>query len=311
MSQPATRVPPLPRLARPVPRVGVVGPARLALRQYLDDYDRDLAGAFRDDADAQEIVVNRTAAVERVLAYAWHSWIGDTVDASLIAVGGFGRRELFPHSDVDLLILTVASPEPRLIRAVEAFCACLWDLRIKPGLAVRDLAGCRQLAAQDASVYTNLIEARLLAGSQVLAERLLAPLPDETLWTPARFLAAKQAEQAVRHQRFGDTAYNLEPQLKEGPGGLRDLQLVGWLGRVVAGSADPVVMVEAGLLDASESDALATARATLFRIRYALHLLAGRAEERLLFDYQRELARTLGYRDEHAEIVGVLVTIAE
>lgn len=305
MSQPATRVPPLPRLARPVPRVGVVGPARLALRQYLDDYDRDLAGAFRDDADAQEIVVNRTAAVERVLAYAWHSWIGDTVDASLIAVGGFGRRELFPHSDVDLLILTVASPEPRLIRAVEAFCACLWDLRIKPGLAVRDLAGCRQLAAQDASVYTNLIEARLLAGSQVLAERLLAPLPDETLWTPARFLAAKQAEQAVRHQRFGDTAYNLEPQLKEGPGGLRDLQLVGWLGRVVAGSADPVVMVEAGLLDASESDALATARATLFRIRYALHLLAGRAEERLLFDYQRELARTLGYRDEHADNLGV------
>jgi [protein-PII] uridylyltransferase len=300
-----TRVPPLPRLAKPVPRVGVVGPARLALRQYLVDYDRDLAGAFRDHAEAEEIIVARTAAIDCMLNYAWLSWLGETVNAALIAVGGFGRGEQFPHSDVDLLILTVESPEPRVMRAIEAFCACLWDLGIKPGLAVRDIAGCRELAAQDVSVYTNLIEARYLAGSQELAERLLARLPDEGLWTPARFLVAKQAEQAARHLRFGDTAYNLEPQLKEGPGGLRDLQLIGWLGRTIAGSADPGMMVEAGLLDATEAAALASAKTTLFRIRYALHLLARRAEERLLFDYQRELAKILGYRDEHADNLGV------
>ncbi|HET9034022.1 MAG TPA: [protein-PII] uridylyltransferase [Dokdonella sp.] len=303
--QSVTRVPPLPRLAKPVPRVGVVGPARLALRQYLVDYDRDLAGAFRDHADAGEIVVARTAAVERMLEYAWHSWLGETDNAALIAVGGFGRGELFPHSDVDLLILTIESPEPRVIRAIEAFCACLWDLGIKPGLAVRDLAGCRALAAQDVSVYTNLIEARFLVGSRELAESLLAPLPDETLWTPAGFLIEKKAEQAARHLRFGDTAYNLEPQLKEGTGGLRDLQLIGWLGRTIAGSSDLSMMVEAGLLDATEAEALASAKVTLFRIRYALHLLARRAEERLLFDYQRELAKSLGYRDEHADNLGV------
>ncbi|SFN48843.1 UTP--GlnB (protein PII) uridylyltransferase, GlnD [Dokdonella immobilis] len=301
----AARIPVLPRLARPANRVGVVGPAKLALRQYLADYERDLGGAFREHADAEQIVAARAAAVDRVLDYAWHSWLGEADDAALIAVGGYGRAELFPYSDVDLLILTVESPEPRVMRAIEAFCAGLWDLGIKPGMAVRDLDCCRELAGQDVSVYTNLIEARFLVGSRELAERLLARLPDESLWTPARFLEAKRAEQTARHQRFGDTAYNLEPQLKEGPGGLRDLQLIGWLGREIAGSGEPAQMVEAGLLDATEAEALGSARTTLFRIRHALHLLARRAEERLLFDYQRELARLLGYRDEHADNLGV------
>lgn len=298
-------VPPLPRLAAAVPRGGVVGPARLALRQYLADHDRDLAGAFRDGACATELVHARAEAVRRLLGYVWRSWLGDTDEAALLAVGGFGRGELFPHSDVDILILTVDAPPPRLVRAIEAFAACLWDIGLKPGLAVRDLAGCRALAAEDVSVYTNLLEAGWICGSRALAEALLACLPDERLWTPARFLAAKQAEQAARHQRFGDTAYNLEPHLKDGPGGLRDLHMIGWLGRAIAGSGDPATMVEAGLLDAVEADALEAARATLFRIRHALHLLSRRAEERLLFDYQRDLAAALGYRDEHADNLGV------
>ena len=298
-------VPRLPRLAAATPRGGVVGPARLALRQYLADYDRDLGGAFRDGAPAAGIVHARAAAVQRVLAYAWLAWIGETADAALIAVGGFGRGELFAHSDVDVLVLTVQEPEARLVRAIEAFSACLWDIGLKPGFAVRDLASCRALAGSDVGVYTNLLEARWIDGSVEVAEALLRSLPDESLWTPARFLAAKQAEQAARHLRFGDTAYNLEPQLKEGPGGLRDLQMIGWLGRAIAGSSDGATMVDAGLLDAAEIDALDAARATLFRIRQALHLLAGRAEERLLFDYQRDLALALGYRDEHADNLGV------
>ena len=298
-------VPRLPRLAAATPRGGVVGPTRLALRQYLADDDRDLAGAFRDGAPAAGIVQARAAAVQRVLAYAWLAWIGETADAALLAVGGFGRGELFAHSDVDVLVLTVPDPEPRLVRAIEAFSACLWDIGLKPGFAVRDLASCRELARADAGVYTNLLEARWIDGSVELADTLLRALPDESLWTAARFLAAKQAEQAARHLRFGDTAYNLEPQLKEGPGGLRDLQTIGWLGRAIAGSADAQTMADAGLLDAVEIDALEAARCTLFRIRQGLHLLAGRAEERLLFDYQRDLALALGYRDEHADNLGV------
>jgi [protein-PII] uridylyltransferase len=304
-SAPAAPAPVLPRLARPANRVGVVGPARLGLRQFLIDYERDLVGAFRAGGDAEILVAARSAAVDRVLDYAWHAWLGETTDAALVAVGGYGRAEMFPHSDVDLLILTVDTPEPRVTRAIEAFSACLWDLGIKPGMAVRDLACCRALGARDLSVYTNLLDARFLAGSRELGERLHADLSAASLWTPARFLAAKQEEQAQRHLRFGDTAFNLEPHLKEGPGGLRDLQLIGWLGRQMAGAPDLATMVEAGLLDRAETDALTSARAALFRIRYALHVLARRGEERLLFDHQRELAHMLGYRDEHADNLGV------
>ncbi len=298
-------VPALPRLGAGVARGGVVGPARLALRQYLIDYDRDLAGAFRDGAPAQALAEARAGAVGRVLRYAWQAWLGDSSAAALIATGGFGRGELFPYSDVDLLVLTIENSDPRLQRTIAAFCACLWDIGLKPGYAVRDLSNCRTIARDDVSVYTNLLEARHLDGCRELSEQLLGSLPDEMLWTPARFLAAKHAEQSARHLRFGDTAYNLEPQLKEGPGGFRDLQMIGWLGRAIAGSSDAQTMVEAGLLDDGEIDVIDAARATLFRIRHALHLLARRAEERLLFDYQRDLATALGYRDEHSDNLGV------
>jgi [protein-PII] uridylyltransferase len=298
-------VPPLPRLAPPAPRAGVVGPARLALRQFLLDYERDLAGAFIDGADVEALVQARARAVEKVLSYAWQSWFGVTQDAALLATGGFGRGELFPYSDIDLLVLTVPAAEPRVLRAIEAFCACLWDVGLKPGLAVRDLATCRALAAEDVSVYTSLLDARMLDGAQELAASLLRELPDESLWASRRFLTAKNAEQSARHLRFGDTAYNLEPHLKDGPGGLRDLQMIGWLGRALAGSSAYETMIEAGLLDAGEAEALADARKTLYRIRYALHRQARRAEERLLFDYQRDLAQALGYRDVHSENLAV------
>ena len=301
----ATRVPPLPRLAQPLPRAGVVGASRLALRQYLMDYERDLAGSFRDGAPIAEVIAARTAAVERVLAHVWFGWMGETPDAALLAVGGFGRGELFPHSDVDLLVLTVAQPEPRVLRAIEAFAACLWDVGLKPGMAVRDAGACFALAEQDLSVYTSLLDARHLDGSRLLSVALLESGQESTRWTAPEFLVAKGGEQEARHQRYGDTAYNLEPQLKEGTGGLRDLHLIGWLGKLVCGSSDPSRMQADGLLDPSEVLALAAARACLFRIRYGLHLVAQRAEDRLLFDHQRQLATLLGYRDERADNLGV------
>ena len=207
----ATRVPPLPRLAQPLPRAGVVGASRLALRQYLMDYERDLAGSFRDGAPIAEVIAARTAAVERVLAHVWFGWMGETPDAALLAVGGFGRGELFPHSDVDLLVLTVAQPEPRVLRAIEAFAACLWDVGLKPGMAVRDAGACFALAEQDLSVYTSLLDARHLDGSRLLSVALLESGQESTRWTAPEFLVAKGGEQEARHQRYGDTAYNLEP----------------------------------------------------------------------------------------------------
>ncbi|NCT68717.1 MAG: [protein-PII] uridylyltransferase [Rhodanobacteraceae bacterium] len=305
MAPAAARLPELPRLPTPLPRSGVSGEARLALRQVLGDVDRNLAGAFRDGAAVDTLLRLRAQAVERVVAHVWQACVGEAAGCALFAVGGFGRGLLFPHSDVDLLVLVEPDAAPRQARALEALFACLWDLGLKPGHAVRTPAQCRELAAADVTVYTTLLDTRRIAGDAALAAALAALVEDPTLWPPAAFLAAKRAEQSARHARFGDTAYNLEPNLKDGPGGLRTLDLMRWLGRRIAQAGDFDAMVAHDLLDPTERNALVRSEATLRRYRYALHLAAGRAEERLLFDHQRRIAADLGYQDEHATNLAV------
>lgn len=298
---PAARVtlPPLPRLPAAVPRSGVSTQARLALRQLLADDARDLAACFDQGADATALAARRARLIEQVVAHAWTACLGEPTSLALYAVGGFGRGLLFPCSDVDLLALAGDAVAPHA-RGIEALVACLWDIGLKPGHALRDPAQCRALAAADLSVYTSLLDARRIAGDAALDAVLQALRDDPALWPPATFLAAKRAEQAGRHARRGDTVQNLEPDLKDGPGGLRTLDLLRWLGGRLAGAPDFAAMITAGLLDPAEGAALEAAEAVLRRDRTALHLAAGRAEERLLFDHQRALAERLGFREEHA-----------
>ncbi|MFZ0872726.1 MAG: [protein-PII] uridylyltransferase, partial [Rhodanobacter sp.] len=246
----------------------------------------------------------RGESVERVVAHVWMACLGEVAETTLYAVGGFGRGLLFPYSDVDLLAL-VQAPQPARLRALEQFFATLWDVGLKVGHAVRDPAQCRALAAQDASVFTSLLDARRLAGDHALDARLAAIVDDPELWPPREYLAARLAERDARHARFDDTAYNLEPNLKDGPGGLRTLDSLRWLGWRLAHAVDLSGMVAEGLLEPAEQVALEQSEATLRRYRYALHLEAGRAEERLLFDYQRALATRLGFEDEHEKNLGV------
>src|SRR6185312_9702973 len=262
-------LPPLPRLPSAVPRSGVSADARRALRQLLGDVDRALATAFRDGADASALARRRGEAVARIVAHVWMACLGEVTGAALFAVGGFGRGLLFPHSDVDLLVLA-ERPEPARLRALEQCFATLWDVGLKVGHAVREPAQCRALAAADASVFTSLLDAR-----------------------------------HARHARHNDTASNLEPNLKDGPGGLRTLDSLRWLGRRLAHAGGFEAMQDAGLLDPAERASLCEAEATLRRYRFALHLEAGRPEERLLFDYQRALAGRLGFEDEHEKNLGV------
>jgi [protein-PII] uridylyltransferase len=294
-----SRLPDLPRLPAALPRSGVSAEARLALRQMLGDVDRGLAVAFHAGADTAALVRQRAQSVERVVLHVWKACLGGAADCALFAVGGFGRSVLFPQSDVDLLVLVQPDSVQRQARAFEAFFGRLWDLGLKPGHAVRTLVDCRELAAADASVFTALLDARFLAGDPALAADLARMLVDPALWPPRAFLAVKRAEQAARHARFGDTSYNLEPNVKESPGGLRALDLMRWLGRRIADAGDFDAMVERGLLDPAERASLGQSEATLWRYRYALHLAAGRPEERLLFDHQRQLAMQFGYKDEH------------
>src|SRR3569623_601586 len=296
---------PLPRLPAAVPRSGISDPARLALRQWLGDVDRSLADAFREGAPAEALVRARAAAVRKLLALVWLAIVGESPALALFAVGGFGRGELFPQSDVDLLVLCEEPPAGSLARSLETLFTCLWDLGLKPGHALRTLAQCRELAGKDLTVYTSLLDAERIGGSAQVDAEFAALVLDARVCSRDRFFLDKREEQAQRFARFNDTAYNLEPNLKEGPGGLRNLHLMEWLGKKLFGARRLADMVDYGLLGSAELDALAAARLAMWRIRFALRLLARRPEERLLFDYQRELARRLGYVDEHAQNLGV------
>ena len=293
------------RLPAAVPRSGVSDEARLALQQLLGDVARRHADAFRAGGDVDALTQARAAAVERVVTHVWTACVGDSAELALFAVGGFGRAELFPHSDVDLLVLCATAPTPAQSRALESFFTCLWDVGLKPGHALRSRAECAALAAQDATIYTSLLDARRIAGSDTLDADFHALCDDASIWPPRRYLAAKQADRKQRHARFDDTAYNLEPNIKDGPGGLRAVHLLRWLGRRLFDAADISTLIQRGILSQPEADALEAARVLLSRIRFALHLAAGRAEERLLFDYQRALAAQFGFSDEHGQNLAV------
>lgn len=272
--------------------------ARAALRQLLGDHDRALASAFRDGAEAIALAQQRARLVEQLLARTWMAFLGESDDAALFAVGGFGRGALFPHSDVDLLVLVDDAQPLKTMRAIEALFACLWDIGIKPGHAVRTCAQCRELAAADVSVFTSLLDARRIGGASGFDAELQEIVADSALWPPDAYLLAKRADRDARHARHDDTTHNLEPNLKDGPGGLRSIDLIRWLGLRLADAPDFDELVRKRLLDPSERDALLESAQVLQCCRYALHLEAGRAEERLLFDWQRALAARLGYADD-------------
>ncbi len=295
----------LSRLPAAIPRSGVSREARAALRQLLGDVDRRLVDSFRVGADADALTHARANAVERIVTHVWIACIGDSDTVALFAVGGFGRGELFPYSDVDLLALSAAPLHGPASRALESFFACLWDIGLKPGHAVRTLAECREHASKDSSVYTSLFDARRIAGSAEFDAALAALLDDDDVWSKPRYLVARRADRDARHARFNDTAYNLEPNLKDGPGGLRAAQTILWLGRRLFAATNLSTLGKCGMLAQAEASALDAARHLLARIRFALHLVAGRAEERLLFDYQRALAAQFGFVDQHRENLAV------
>ncbi len=305
MSAVAAPVFALPRLPTSVPRAGVSEAARVSLRQLIGDNDRALAEAFRKRVDIDELLNARARVIEGIVTHVFSAIVGERPGIALFAVGGFGRGELFPHSDVDLLALCDRALSPVAAHAIESFFTCLWDIGLKPGHAVRTLAECRDYAANDATIYTSILDGRRIAGDVRMEAAFAALLADPRIWPAASYFNAKRDEQLGRYARFNDTAYNLEPNLKDAPGGLRALHLIAWLGRRLFSAPTFADLVSAGLLTAKEKSKADESRRQLSRIRFALHLAAGRAEERLLFDYQRALAEQFGFIDEHKQNLAV------
>ena len=266
--------------------------------------DARLARRFDAGHPADRLIALRARAVDAQVRAAWRRCVPDDAPLALFAVGGYGRGELFPQSDIDLLV--VAEPEAQ--RAWEAalarFVALLRDAGLEASHAVRSAQECTAAAAADHSVLTALIEARPLCAAVTTADALREAIAPARVWPPEAFFEAKCEEQRRRHARFGDTSDNLEPNLKDGPGGLRDLHLLGWLALRSFGVHALDRLIELGRLGWDEAAALERERRALCRLRYGLHLVAGRREERLRFDYQKLLAARLGYADD-ADSLGV------
>lgn len=219
---------------------------------------------------------------------------------ALLATGGFGRGVLAPFSDIDLLFLHEPKPSPATERAVEFMLYLLWDLGLKVGHAARTVDDCMSVAKGDLSAATALLDARLLTGDVALAESFFARFHGASAsGSLSRFLAEKQGERARRHQRFGDSPFLVEPNIKEGRGGLRDLQTLYWMAKAAFG-ARPVaafgeVLKAKGVITDFEARRFHRSLAFLWALRLHLHYVTGRAEERLTFDLQPVIGARMGY----------------
>ncbi len=278
---------------------------RDAARDTLGSEDRELAAAFDAGAGAEDLLLRRCRVVDQVVKSAWRQVAGEPPGLSLLATGGYGRRELYPHSDIDLLVVGEPADQDAAQQAIQAFLAALWDIGLQPGHASRSVRQCAEEAAGDLTIATSLLDARLLIGETRVLEVLRAALGTSDIWPAQAFFDGKRDELRQRHARYNDTAYNLEPNLKEGPGGLRDLHTLAWMAKRLYGVPAVCDLQPIGLLGADEAHTLSREYWALARLRIGLHLTAGRREERLLFEYQTALAKRLGLRDEHRENLAV------
>ncbi|WP_028452012.1 [protein-PII] uridylyltransferase [Chitinilyticum aquatile] len=262
-----------------------------------DDYTQSkaaLRGRFSHAEDAALHLRELTALTDRILQELWGRYPFPD-ELLLVAVGGYGRSELFPHSDIDLLILLPEQTDPALLEKLEILVGELWDTGLEIGHSVRTIADCLSESEKDITVQTALLEARLLCGD---ATRFAAF--QETVYRhidPKEFLDAKLLEQQARYGKFQNATYKLEPNIKEAPGGLRDLHLVGWIAAALRLGRDWHALARLGLLTPEEHQKLARAEQVLRSYRIALHWLARRREDRILFDYQHQLASQFGFAD--------------
>jgi [protein-PII] uridylyltransferase len=229
--------------------------------------------------------------VDMVLRHLWTTAAMDR-QLALVAVGGYGRGELYPASDVDLLILLPDDAREQHAPALEKLIGTLWDIGLDIGHSVRTVGECLDEAAHDITVQTALLEARFLCGSQALFARFQKEFHQAL--DPVAFLKAKQLEQEERYAKHHDTPYALEPNCKEHPGGLRDLQIMLWVGRAATLGAGLRKPAEAGMISTAEAQQLTRTEHFVRRVRIALHYLTKRREDRLLFDHQEALAQMLG-----------------
>jgi len=267
-------------------------------RDAIEKGNQHLKALFEKGEPITDLVKLQTRLIDTLLVYAWKLQIPDDAEVALIAVGGYGRGELLPGSDIDIMILLGEESHEQLPEALGELLTFFWDIGLEVGHSVRTLQESVEEAEQDITVVTSLMESRLLSGPQPLFDALREATGPDNIWPSDRFFQFKRKEQQRRYLKYDDTISNLEPNIKESPGGLRDLQSVGWVAKRHFGADSMVDLVHFGFLSGEEYQQLMAGQEFLWRVRFALHLLSGRREDRILFDYQRTLAGQFGFRDD-------------
>jgi [protein-PII] uridylyltransferase len=261
------------------------------LREQVAAERAALRAAYLAHPQPRELLKAHAQLIDRTIK----SVPGLPASAALVATGGYGRGELYPSSDIDLLVLLAHEPEPAEREALERLIGTLWDIGLEIGHSVRTVEGCVTAAKDDVTVRTTLLESRYLCGSRALYRRLEGALAEAL--DPVAFFKAKKLEQEQRHAKHQDSPYSLEPNLKEAPGGLRDLQVIQWIARGAGLGRHWRDLVAPGLIERAEATSLARHEAVLQDLRIRLHYLAGRREDRLVFDVQTALAKQMGFAD--------------
>ena len=279
----------------------VTPPALVSLRQELAQGRRVLFEAFARNRRTKHLLRGHCVLVDRALTKLWTaSGVGQ--QAALIAVGGYGRGELYPSSDVDVLILVPPAASTEVHARLEALIGQLWDIGLEVGHSIRTLDECFETAAADITIQTNLIEARCIAGHAALARDLDTGVRQRL--DPKAFYTAKKLELEQRHAKHQDTPYSLEPNCKESPGGLRDLQVILWIARAANLGLKWRDLAARHIITRQESRMLASREAFLQTLRVRLHLVTGRREDRLLFDHQTVMAEAFGFAAKGAKRAG-------
>jgi [protein-PII] uridylyltransferase len=269
-------------------------PAAAGLRQAVADERRQLRESYRQRPNPRRLLARHAGLIDRTVRAVW-TQSGAPARATLVATGGYGRGELYPSSDIDLLVLLAGEPSEAEREPLERLIGTLWDIGLEIGHSVRTVQGCVDAAGGDVTVATTLLESRYLAGSRTLYRALQAALGRAA--DPASFFKAKKLEQEQRHAKHQDSPYSLEPNLKEAPGGLRDLQVIQWIARASGIGRRWRDLVAHGVIEREEALQLARHEALLQDLRIRLHYLAGRREDRIVFDFQGTLAAELGCTD--------------
>ncbi|MEM4986438.1 [protein-PII] uridylyltransferase [Collimonas sp. H4R21] len=263
------------------------------LKKQLRTERQTIISAFLADGKPGELLTALRRSVDIALTQAW-KMLELPSSAALVAVGGYGRGELFPHSDVDVLILLEASPDAALKATLEQLVQLFWDIGLEIGHSIRTVDECLSESAADITVQTSLLEARLVSGSHPLflqlQERCSAAMD------ACAFFQGKILEMQQRHVKYEDTPYSLEPNCKESPGGLRDLQVILWVAKAAGLGESWPKLAQRGLITAAEARQLARQERAFKDIRIRLHIYTNRREDRLVFDVQTPIAEALGFQ---------------